>query len=184
VCAAVEVASGKRQQGATRGPVAVAVAVAPSSALAAKAVAEIADSGVQAQEWLLLLDVGCWELRVVHLEHIQGHGRYILHLENNRQQTTSPSNQMAARTQFGFFCKLQHVLHFHYKLQKRRTANASAAGPGCYYRLALRAHRPQAGFGAPRYVSRGFRNKKIGSAVPPSAPPGPGFLSAERGRAA
>jgi hypothetical protein len=108
--------------------------------LAAKAVAEIADSGVQAQEWLLLLDVGCWELRVVHLEHIQGHGRYSA---SRKQQTTSPSTQMAARTQFGFFCKLQHVLHFHYKKGERRMANAST-DLGCYYRLALGPACPQA----------------------------------------
>jgi hypothetical protein len=41
---------------------------------------------------------------------------------------------------------------------------------------------PQAGFSALRYVSREFR-QKIGSAdsPPPRCPPGPGFLSAERG---
>jgi hypothetical protein len=39
--------------------------------------------------------------------------------------------------------------------------------------LALRAHRPQAGFSTPRYVSRGFRNKnkKSGPRTPPSGLP-------------
>jgi hypothetical protein len=45
---------------------------------------------------------------------------------------------------------------------------------------------PQAGFSIPRYVSRDFRNFFSGLRTPrpPGAPPGPGFLSAERGRAA
>jgi hypothetical protein len=47
---------------------------------------------------------------------------------------------------------------------------------------------PQAGFSAPRCVSRGFRKKQIGPAdsPPPRWSPGPGYgpLGAERGRAA
>jgi hypothetical protein len=44
----------------------------------------------------------------------------------------------------------------------------------------------QSGFSTLRYVSRDFRKKKSGSAdsPPPRCPPGPGFLSVERGRAA
>jgi hypothetical protein len=61
-------------------------------------------------------------------------------------------------------------------------------------RLALRVARTvpigpgglQSGFSTLRYVRRDFRQKKIGSAdsPPPRWPPGPGFLSVARGRAA
>jgi hypothetical protein len=66
--------------------------------------------------------------------------------------------------------------HHHGILSELPVARMLPIGPGG----------PQSGFSALRYVRRDFRKKKSGPRTPrpPPVAPGPGFLRAERGRAA